>query len=67
MCKELQTNIYIANNKHTQSKISYLWNESVCSDRHIALSLHQCIALFLIYMVSLSLALFLNKYFLRNK
>lgn len=63
MCKELQTNIYIANNKHTQSKISYLWNENVCSDRHIALSLHQCIALFSIYLLSLSLSLFLINIF----
>lgn len=53
MCKELQTNIYIAKDKHTQSKINYLWNENVCSDMHIALSLHQCIAFFffLIYLI----------------
>lgn len=62
MCKELQTNIYIANNKHTQSKISYL-NENVCSGRHSALGLHQCVALVLIYLFSLS---FFNKYFLKQ-
>lgn len=48
MCKELQTNIYIAKDKHAQPKINFLWNENVCSDMHIALSLHLCIAFFLL-------------------